>query len=659
MEFYPFVFFLVIRFFFNFTCPQQAAPDAIADLKKELVLLRQNHDAGIVDSALGVLRQPLALPAAIFNPHASLAALEQLVDLAREKGVSEDWCDWEGKPASWAGPLPSVHMVSSGSVYASPSMLRFRDPKKFSAGNLSNCLPCSFLSEGVNLKQFFVPFHGTFQGCHFCSSEPTSMAFPNSPSYERFKDFISRTILERVSNGSLLVWGEVGKVHPPHLVIPITVEPSKPRMCHDERFLNFWIKDCPFTLDYITDLPRYVLPGHFQTSFDDKSGYDHVRLHPSSSTFFGLQWKGWYFVFTTIPFGWKASAFVYHSIGMAATNYIRSLGVPCSQYIDDRHCGQLCLSFTQSSYSGFALAEMAAFIACTILISLGYFIGLKKCVLQPSTALRFLGYICDSLKQAFILPQDKRAKFASLRDSILAHKTVSLKNLQKFAGKTTSFALLAPAAKLFSNEAYRAISRCSKASTSQFRITKDLRKELLHWRFLDSWEGFLPWRDERHFQLTLFSDASFSGWGACLKLPGEAPVETRALFNAVQCLLAQSFNARVDVFVDNKVLLDSWEKQISKSPIISDTLKDLFLFTMAHNLSLSLHYVPSHLNPADQPSRVLSDLDCTLSQDMWKRIDTTFSPHTIDLMALPSNVRHNQSGNPLNQPALMSTISRH
>ena len=72
--------------FFYFTCPQQAAPDVIADLKKELVLLRQKHDAGTVDSALGVLRQLLARPAAIFDPHASLAALEQLVDLAREKG---------------------------------------------------------------------------------------------------------------------------------------------------------------------------------------------------------------------------------------------------------------------------------------------------------------------------------------------------------------------------------------------------------------------------------------------------------------------------------------------------------------------------------------------------------------------------------------------
>ena len=106
-------------------------------------------------------------------------------------------------------------------------------------------------------------------------------------------------------NGSLPVWGEVGKVDPPHLVMPITVEPGKPRMCHDERFLNLWIRDCPFNLDSITDLPRYVAPGHFQTTLDDKSGYDHVRLHPSSSTFLGLQWRGWFFVYATLPLAGK------------------------------------------------------------------------------------------------------------------------------------------------------------------------------------------------------------------------------------------------------------------------------------------------------------------------------------------------------------------
>ena len=106
------------------------------------------------------------------------------------------------------------------------------------------------------------------------------------------------------------------------------------------------------------------------------------------------------------------------------------------------------------SFTNFQLAEMAAFIACLTSISLGYFIGLAKSILLPVTAVVFLGYICDSEKQAFLLPRDKLVKFAALRDSILEHKTVSLKNLQKFAGKTTSFALLVPAAKLFTKLAH-------------------------------------------------------------------------------------------------------------------------------------------------------------------------------------------------------------
>ena len=104
------------------------------------------------------------------------------------------------------------------------------------------------------------------------------------------------------------MWGRVGEVTPPHLVLPLTVEPSKPCLCHDERYLNLWIRDLPFRLDHLPDLPRYVLPGHFQTSFDDKSGYQHVLLHPSSRTYFGLEWNDVYFVFRALPFGWRASA---------------------------------------------------------------------------------------------------------------------------------------------------------------------------------------------------------------------------------------------------------------------------------------------------------------------------------------------------------------
>lgn len=111
--------------------------------------------------------------------------------------------------------------------------------------------------------------------------------------------------------------GGVGKVNPPHLVMPITVEPSKPCMCHNERFLNCWIKNCSFCLDYITGLPRYVGAGHYQTTFDDKSGYDQVCLHPSSSTFWALMGRMVLYIFhfgfwlegkcISLPFYWFGS----------------------------------------------------------------------------------------------------------------------------------------------------------------------------------------------------------------------------------------------------------------------------------------------------------------------------------------------------------------
>lgn len=74
------------------------------------------------------------------------------------------------------------------------SMLRFRDPGKSSAGNLYSCLPfresvlldypngsniLRFLSDGVKVRAFLVPFQGTVQGRLCSRDEPPSMIFPN------------------------------------------------------------------------------------------------------------------------------------------------------------------------------------------------------------------------------------------------------------------------------------------------------------------------------------------------------------------------------------------------------------------------------------------------------------------------------------------------
>ena len=52
------------------------------------------------------------------------------------------------------------------------------------------------------------------------------------------------------------------------------------------------MKDKPFSLDKLGDLPRYVSKASHQTVLDDKSGYDHLFLTDDSTFFFGIQWGG-------------------------------------------------------------------------------------------------------------------------------------------------------------------------------------------------------------------------------------------------------------------------------------------------------------------------------------------------------------------------------
>ncbi|KAL9978039.1 hypothetical protein ACROYT_G015516 [Oculina patagonica] len=60
--------------------------------------------------------------------------------------------------------------------------------------------------------------------------------------------------------------------------------------------------------------------------------------------------------------------------------------------------------------------KAAAYIMCYLLIEAGYFIGLDKSQLVPSTWVRFLGFVCDSVRQAFLVSKDKKVKFAAFRD---------------------------------------------------------------------------------------------------------------------------------------------------------------------------------------------------------------------------------------------------
>ena len=103
----------------------------------------------------------------------------------------------------------------------------------------------------------------------------------------------------------------------------------------------------------------------------------------------------------------------------------------------------------------------------------------QKSHLVPSTAVSFLGFICDSDKQVFLLPQGKRTKFTA-EEKLLWVIRQSLWGTSKVRGENHLLCVLVPAAKLFTNSARQAISRGVKSANNKLLISPELRDELLH-----------------------------------------------------------------------------------------------------------------------------------------------------------------------------------
>ena len=123
-------------------------------------------------------------------------------------------------------------------------------------------------------------------------------------------------------------------------------------------------------------------------------------------------------------------AFVYHTTGSLVSSYLRTIGIPYSLYIDDRHSSQIVFPATSPppvviacksvDERNFTLAQIAIFLLCFTLMKLGYTIRLDKSILVPSQSVSFLGFLSDSLNQAFRLLPHKKEKFLLLIKDFLA-----------------------------------------------------------------------------------------------------------------------------------------------------------------------------------------------------------------------------------------------
>ena len=72
-----------------------------------------------------------------------------------------------------------------------------------------------------------------------------------------------------------------------------------------------------------------------------------------------------------------------------------------------KNCPPLA-SLSSDRHKSLAHANSAIFLVCFTLISLGYFIGIKKSILILSQIVPFLGFLVDSVRQSSLLIEQKK-----------------------------------------------------------------------------------------------------------------------------------------------------------------------------------------------------------------------------------------------------------
>ena len=193
------------------------------------------------------------------------------------------WVTLRGEIPSPTARVPNAEEVLKNDADFDINCLPLRDPKHFVSGQLHNNLTnwqailgeeddCikNWLEHGVNVNDFFRRFKGNFKGKSYDCEIPPKQYFPNSQNCSNHADFIRDELYERISTGAIRLLGRVGECVPPRIIMPLTVEPTKPRLCHDERFLNLWVKDLPFHLETLRDIPRLVGRNSLMVTCDEK-----------------------------------------------------------------------------------------------------------------------------------------------------------------------------------------------------------------------------------------------------------------------------------------------------------------------------------------------------------------------------------------------------
>lgn len=412
--------------------------------------------------------------------------------------------------------------------------------------------------------------------------------------------------------------------------------------------LNAFIMTAHFKMEDIRTARRLISKNCYMASIDLEDAYLTVPINAKYTKYLRFIFRGVLYEFIVLPFGLCTAPYVFTKIMKPIVCKLREKGYTSVLYIDDmlvvERTLEKCLENINESIK--------------LMNKLGFLINWKKSVLTPSNRCKFLGFTLVSTTLLIELTEGKRASIVELINSIMKKDHCKIVDFASLIGKLVA---ACPAVnygyvytKILEREKTAALEKSGNNYEFSMKISDEVKKDLRWW--INTIPKATSPLTRSKFTVTIFTDASKSGWGGTC---GQEKVygywndnqknhhinylELLAIKLALLGLANNIKNSNILLRVDNTTALAYINKMGgTQFPKLNSLARQIWQWAETRNNFLFASYIKSSENvEADYLSRIANlDTEWTVATQAFKDIVSFFGRQPeIDLFASLGNTK--------------------
>ena len=429
------------------------------------------------------------------------------------------------------------------------------------------------------------------------------------------------------------------------------------RICYDggpSKVTQEFLIDCK--LNSIYDALSLLEPGDYMSKLDDKSGFLQVKFDRSSQELSHVKWGKEIFEFFGAIFGVSRVPADFQLINSCVVSFLRKEGIPITLYLDDRlviekKMNQLVIDSIEAG----KIAPRNVWLTHALIIASGGYISKKKSTFICQQRLEFLGFIIDTKKQTVEIPEEKWTRVQNTITEMRKSRKFTFKCLEKLQGTLCSFLVVITNMQLYIRRITEKMKSMAKENESEGTLDDRLDDELDVWQDL-SRNAF---KLERHWvkkeptavDIKISTDASTSngGWIEPDGTPRTIPwtkEEAKLHITLKEAIIIRKYleqheksseNSRITFLCDNQGVVKTFEKG-SKDPKLNDEIRSIRLLGCKLNAILSIEWVSTEVQEADEASRTIDIREEILIDEVYIKLNSLLnSCCEIDLCATFAN----------------------